>query len=64
MHGVPRHALSSQAAGGRAIAVQADVTQQDAPSNVVSAAIKAFGRIDILVNNAGAVCSVSSVDTS
>ncbi|KAJ9508228.1 hypothetical protein QJQ45_021596 [Haematococcus lacustris] len=42
-----------QAAGGRAVAVQADVTSEDAPARIVEAAVKAFGGLDILVNNAG-----------
>ncbi|GFH09589.1 uncharacterized protein HaLaN_04765 [Haematococcus lacustris] len=46
-------AASSVAAGGRAVAVQADVTSEDAPARIVEAAVKAFGGLDILVNNAG-----------
>lgn len=40
-------------AGGRAIAVQADVTDLDAVSAMVAAGEEAFGQVDILVNNAG-----------
>jgi NAD(P)-dependent dehydrogenase (short-subunit alcohol dehydrogenase family) len=45
----------SQIAGlaGRAIAVQADVTQRAEVRKLVSATEREFGRIDILVNNAG-----------
>ena len=39
--------------GGRAIIVQADVTDGDAVRAMVQRAIDEFGRIDILVNNAG-----------
>jgi len=41
------------AAGGRAAAVQADVTRRAEVRNLISAAQGEFGRIDILVNNAG-----------
>jgi 3-oxoacyl-[acyl-carrier protein] reductase len=41
------------AAGGRAIAVQGDVSQLAAAQAVARAATDAYGRIDILVNNAG-----------
>jgi 3-oxoacyl-[acyl-carrier protein] reductase len=39
--------------GGRALAVQGDVTKAADAKEIVEAAIKAFGRLDILVNNAG-----------
>ena len=42
-----------EAAGGQAIAVQADVSQPADAEALMAAAKKAFGRIDILVNNAG-----------
>jgi 3-oxoacyl-[acyl-carrier protein] reductase len=41
------------AAGGRAIAVQADVAKLEDVQRLVAEAIKAFGPPDILVNNAG-----------
>jgi 3-oxoacyl-[acyl-carrier protein] reductase len=41
------------AAGGRAIAVQANVAKQADVERLFSEANKAFGRLDILVNNAG-----------
>ena len=41
------------AAGGKAIAVQADVAQAADVQRLVAEAIKAFGAPDILVNNAG-----------
>jgi len=40
-------------AGGRALAVAADVTHRVDIQNLVDAAVKTFGRIDVLVNNAG-----------
>ena len=39
--------------GGRALAVQADVTQRSDNERAVQAALDEFGRLDILVNNAG-----------
>lgn len=41
------------AAGGKAIAVQGDVTKADQAKGLVDAAIEAFGRLDVLVNNSG-----------
>ncbi len=41
-----------EAAGGKAIAVLADVADPAAVEAMAQAALKAFGRIDILVNNA------------
>ena len=41
------------AAGGVAIAVQADVSEQADCRRLVAATVEAFGRIDVLVNNAG-----------
>ena len=42
-----------ETAGQRALAVQTDVTNPDACSALVEAAIGQFGQVDILVNNAG-----------
>lgn len=41
------------AAGGRARAVQGDLTQPDEAAAVIASAAATFGRLDILVNNAG-----------
>jgi 7-alpha-hydroxysteroid dehydrogenase len=40
-------------AGGRAIGVVSDVTDADARSALVEAAVREFGKVTILVNNAG-----------
>ena len=40
-------------AGGRAIAVQADVAQADQCAHMVTAAEQAFGKLNVLFNNAG-----------
>ena len=42
-----------KAAGGEAIAIQADVSQFEPAATLIKATMDAFGRIDILVNNAG-----------
>jgi len=48
---------SIKQAGGRAIALHADVSSPAEVESLVAAAIKQFGRIDILVNNAGILVS-------
>ncbi len=40
-------------AGGKALALQADVAKVEDANNLIKAAIEKFGKIDILVNNAG-----------
>lgn len=42
-----------KAAGGKAIAVGADVSKKSDVTAMVDATVKAFGGVDILVNNAG-----------
>jgi len=42
-----------EAAGGQALAVAADVTNQAEVEALINAAIGSFGRLDIVVNNAG-----------
>jgi NAD(P)-dependent dehydrogenase (short-subunit alcohol dehydrogenase family) len=42
-----------EAAGGKAIAVQADVTQKAEVERLVAQTVEAFGRLDVLINNAG-----------
>lgn len=41
------------ASGGKAIALQADVSQQKDIKRLIEETVKAFGALDILVNNAG-----------
>ena len=40
-------------AGGRAVAVQGDVSKAEEAQGVIAAAIRNYGRLDILVNNSG-----------
>jgi 3-oxoacyl-[acyl-carrier protein] reductase len=42
-------------AGGEAVAVSVDVCDQDAPAQILQAALDAFGDLNVLVNNAGVV---------
>ena len=42
-----------EAAGGQALAIQADSADQDAVTEAVNLAAREFGRLDVLVNNAG-----------
>ena len=44
-----------RSAGGRAVAVGADVTDADTVDAMIRTALEEYGRIDILVNNAGIV---------
>lgn len=41
------------AAGGRGLAVQADVTSADEVRRLFDTAVRAFGGVDVLINNAG-----------
>lgn len=43
------------AAGGRALAVAADLAEDGAAARVVDAAVEAFGGLHVVVNNAGAI---------
>jgi 3-oxoacyl-[acyl-carrier protein] reductase len=53
-----------EAAGGRAIAIQANATDPKAVSAAVEATVSAFGRLDILVNNAGTAIPKPFEETS
>jgi NADP-dependent 3-hydroxy acid dehydrogenase YdfG len=41
------------AAGGKALAVETDVTDREQVRRLVDAAVAAYGRIDVMINNAG-----------
>ena len=51
--GVKAVAGEIESRGGRALALQCDVTRPDDVRRMVDETLKKFGRIDILVNNAG-----------
>jgi 3-oxoacyl-[acyl-carrier protein] reductase len=51
-------------AGGKAIAVKADVSKKTEAQNLIKSAIKEFGRLDILVSNAGIVIDKPFVESS
>jgi NAD(P)-dependent dehydrogenase (short-subunit alcohol dehydrogenase family) len=53
-----------EAAGGRCVAVEADVTAADAPAQVVAGAVEAFGGITTLVNAAGIIANGTVENTS
>jgi 3-oxoacyl-[acyl-carrier protein] reductase len=42
-----------EAAGGKALAVQADVSQEADANRLIKTAVDTYGKLDILVNNAG-----------
>jgi 3-oxoacyl-[acyl-carrier protein] reductase/2-hydroxycyclohexanecarboxyl-CoA dehydrogenase len=48
-----RVAASIEGAGGKAVAIRADVSKKAECEAMVAAALRAFGTVDILVNNAG-----------
>jgi NAD(P)-dependent dehydrogenase (short-subunit alcohol dehydrogenase family) len=50
-----------EAAGARALAVQADVAKQDEVRRLFAASLDAFGPVDALVNNAGVIGGTRSV---
>ncbi|MBN8832163.1 MAG: glucose 1-dehydrogenase [Sphingomonadales bacterium] len=50
--GAERVVAAIEAAGGRAIALQGDVSQRADVERMIAATIDAFGRLDIVVNNA------------
>lgn len=42
-----------EGSGGKAFAIQADVSQQDEVRKLIGGCVEKFGRLDIMVNNAG-----------
>jgi glucose 1-dehydrogenase len=53
-----------EAAGGKAVGVQADVSQVADLQRMVQTAVDSFGRLDVLVNNAGIETRTSILDTT
>ncbi|MCW3467476.1 SDR family NAD(P)-dependent oxidoreductase [Chitinophaga nivalis] len=56
-------AAKMREAGGKVLAVVADMTKETDLQQLVTATIQEFGRIDILVNNAGIIDTFGPVDT-
>ena len=52
---------SVKAAGGRALAVQADIANREDIKRLFEATVNEFGRLDALVNNAGIVGQPRSI---
>jgi NAD(P)-dependent dehydrogenase (short-subunit alcohol dehydrogenase family) len=52
------------AMGGKAVALQADVTRRDAIERMLEQTTAAFGRVDVLVNNAGSYPMANLVEMS
>lgn len=52
-----------EANGGRAFAVQADVSKEDDVRGLVGRAVKEFGRLDVMVNNAGVEYKMPFLET-
>ena len=53
-----------EAAGGRAVGVQADVSKPADLHTMVQTAVDTYGRLDVLVNNAGVETRTSILDTT
>jgi glucose 1-dehydrogenase len=51
-------------AGGKAVGIEADITDLDALQRLIKAAVDNFGRLDVLVNNAGLETRTSLLDTT
>ena len=56
-------AAEVEAAGGRALALQCDIREEDQVHAAVAATVDTFGGIDILVNNASAIWLRGALDT-
>jgi glucose 1-dehydrogenase len=49
--------------GGRAISVQADVSEPEGVQNLIRQTVKEFGRLDVMVNNAGIEQKIPFLET-
>ena len=56
-------AAEIRAAGGRALAVQTDIRDEEQVRSAVALAVDEFGRIDVLVNNASAIFLAGTLET-
>jgi 2-deoxy-D-gluconate 3-dehydrogenase len=57
-------AAEIEAAGGRALALTGDVTDEGSVAAMVARTVDAFGQLDILVNNSGVLHNASVLETS
>src|SRR6185369_7779882 len=57
-------AAEIEAAGGKALALQLDVRDEDAIAQAVAKTVEAFGGLDILVNNASAISLTPTTETA
>ena len=55
-------AAEIESVGGRAVAIEADITDQEQADSAVQQAIEEFGALDIVVNNAGVMLLGPAVD--
>jgi 2-dehydro-3-deoxy-D-gluconate 5-dehydrogenase len=55
-------AAAVRASGREALVINADLSGQGVPADVVAQCVKHFGRIDILVNNAGIIRRTPAID--
>ena len=56
-------AAAVEAAGGRALAIQCDIREEDQVQAAIAATVERFGGLDILVNNASAIWLRGTLDT-
>jgi citronellol/citronellal dehydrogenase len=56
-------AAEVEAAGGKALALQVDIRDENAVAEAVTKGAERFGGIDVLVNNASAISLTSTLDT-
>ncbi|TBR36350.1 MULTISPECIES: SDR family oxidoreductase [Dyella] len=56
-------AAQVKAAGGKALAIQCDIREEEQVQEAIGATVAAFGGIDILVNNASAIWLAGTLDT-
>lgn len=62
-NGAEKVVAAIEAAGGKAMAVAADVTRQPEVESLINTTLELFGRLDIVVNNAG-VYKFASIEES
>jgi citronellol/citronellal dehydrogenase len=56
-------AAEVEAAGGKALAVQVDIRNEEQIQNMVQQAVEKFGGIDVVINNASAIQLTGTAQT-